>query len=524
MEKCLPCPKELLTIPKPSELKISTMTVISNIYDCDYDKNEEINLDILSRIIEMYNVDDDKLKTKEGGITNIAYYTNLPRNNMNYKTITIIKSNPFYNQMTVIMENFDFKKTNVKIFNNGKLQMTGILSESEAHHISLNIINILKNTKIKIYTNISCLDKIDKKFSNDFAIIYNPKTGKQAYYRWNYLSIINEIEKNSSIKFFEKQEDKEKYLNSNNGWISDYSISNFINIVDSKISDMINSIKLINKEIETTLNIKSEKEMDIDLNIKTEDISFNNEITQINRKIYDLTNNKSILTKDLLDLTNIIKKYKHTQNIDNNVIKLIAKRFGKDLQTLNDLDTYFDCYEYDIVNNIDAFKLDNIKVELINSDFSTNFMINNTKLYKIVLGKCKAFASYEPNDYPGVKNKFYWNADNIKHNRKQGKCYCEQKCIKKGKKTPCNQITISVFQSGSVIITGAKSIQQIRDGYEYINTIFSENFNEIKGLMTEEDRCKKQEKLNNDRKIMRKKRLFYFKKSDLFDNIDNIDI
>ena len=95
--------------------------------------------------------------------------------------------------------------------------------------------------------------------------------------------------------------------------------------------------------------------------------------------------------------------------------------------------------------------------------------------------------------------------------------------IKKGKKTPCNQITISVFQSGSVIITGAKSIEQIRDGYEYINTIFSQNFDDIKGLMTEEDRCKKQEKLNNDRKIMRKKRLFYFKKSDLFDNIDNID-
>lgn len=511
------CSPKLDAIPSPNEVKISTMTVISNIYDCDYDKNDELNLDVLSRIIEIYNTDDDKLKTKEGGITDVEYYTNLPRNNMNYKYITTVKSNPFYNQMTVIMENFGFKRTNVKIFNNGKLQMTGILSKSEAHHISLNIINILKNTKIKIYTNVSCLDKIDKKFSNDFAIIYNPKIGKQAYYRWNYLSIINEIEKNSNIKFFNTEEDKSKYLNDNNGWISDYTIGKFIDIIEDKLGNMYELNNSINEELEAIMNLKNEKEGNSNTNSKTEDITFNNEITQINRKLYDLTNTKSSLTKSLFDLTNIIKKCKHTREIDNNVILAISKKFGMDLQSLNDLDSYFDCYEYDIVNNIDAFKLDNIKIELINSDFSTNFMINNTKLYKIVLSKYKAFASYEPNDYPGVKNKFYWNADNIKHNRKQGKCYCKQKCIKKGKKTPCNQITISVFQSGSVIITGAKSIQQIRDAYEYINTIFSDNYHEIKGIMTDEDKSKKQEKLNNDRKIMRKKRLFYFKKSELFD-------
>lgn len=520
MATCIECPKELLTIPIPSELKISTMTVISNIYDCDYDINEEINLDILSRLINMCDNDDEKLKTKEGGITSIAYHTNYPRNNMNYKAITTIKSNPFYNQMTVIMENFGFKRSNVKIFNNGKLQMTGILSENEAHHVSKNVINILKNSKIKIYTSVSCLDKIDKKFSNDFAIVYNPKTGKEAYYRYNYLNIIDEIEKNNIVRFFKSDDEKNKFINDHNGWVSDYIIHNFIKNLDDKIKYSTEKLRDINNNLETHLNLKGDKE---NISSDKSEEEQNDEITQINKKLYDLSKSKSLLTQSLLDLTNISKKCKKIREVDNNVISIISKKFNKDLQTLNDLDTYFDCYEYDIVNNIDAFKLSNIKIELINSDFSTNFMINNTKLYKIVLGKYKAFASYEPNDYPGVKNKFYWNADNIKHNRKQGKCYCEQKCIKKGKKTPCNQITISVFQSGSVIITGAKSIQQIRDAYEYINTIFSENFNEIKGLMTEEDRCKKQEKLNNDRKIMRKKRLFYFKKSDLFDNIDNID-
>ena len=62
--------------PLPSELKISTMTVISNIYDDKNKFNEEIKLDILSRVINIYDQKSDQLKSKEGGITNIDYYTN----------------------------------------------------------------------------------------------------------------------------------------------------------------------------------------------------------------------------------------------------------------------------------------------------------------------------------------------------------------------------------------------------------------------------------------------------------------
>lgn len=506
-----------MSIPKPTELKISTMTVISKIYNCDYESNEEINLDILSRIVNIYELSDDKLKTKQGGIIKVSYYTNMPRNNMNYKIITTIKKNPFYNQMTVIMKNFGFKKTNIKIFNNGKLQMTGILSENEAHNISLNIINILKNTKIKIYTNINCLNKITNKFSNDYAIVYNPKTGKCSYYRWNYLVIIDEIEKNCKIKFFDNDDEKKKYLETKNGWVSDNIIVEFINILSKKIEELYFLVKNINKELQELINLKTEKETSYNSSLHNNEV-YNNIVTDINKQIYNIEKNKESLTKALLEFKNIHLKCKNIRIIDNSVINYIFNKYNSDLIALNDLDNYYDCYEYDIVNNIDAFKLTNTKIELINSDFSTNFMINNTKLYKIVLNKYKIFASYEPNDYPGVKNKFYWNADNIKNNRKQGKCYCEHKCIKKGKKSPCTQITIAVFQSGSVLITGAKNIQQIKDAYKYINEIFVENYTEIKGIMTDEDKTKKQEKLNNERKIMKKANLFYFKKSDLFPN------
>jgi TATA-box binding protein (TBP), component of TFIID and TFIIIB len=142
-------------------------------------------------------------------------------------------------------------------------------------------------------------------------------------------------------------------------------------------------------------------------------------------------------------------------------------------------------------------------------------MINNTKLNHIVKNKYKAFSSYEPNDYPGVKNKFFWNANN-KDN--QGKCLCTPKCVERGKKSICVQITISVFQSGSVIITGAKSIQQIKDAYYYINTIFKDNYDYIHCKHQLNNKGKTQEVINNTRKIMRKKRLFYYKKEDLYPN------
>ena len=135
--------------------------------------------------------------------------------------------------MSVVLENFGFKKVNIKIFNNGKLQMTGILSESEAKYISLNIISILKQTKLKIYTHSQCLKDIKEKHTNDYVIVYNPKNGKMSYYRWNYLNIIDIIEKNIKDKLIEDGTEREEYL-SNSGWISDSNIAKFITILGNK--------------------------------------------------------------------------------------------------------------------------------------------------------------------------------------------------------------------------------------------------------------------------------------------------
>ena len=43
----------------------------------------------------------------------------------------------------------------------------------------------------------------------------------------------------------------------------------------------------------------------------------------------------------------------------------------------------------------------------------------------------------------------------------------------------CKKITIATFQSGNVIITGARQNIQTKTAYEYINKLFSENLNYI---------------------------------------------
>ena len=107
--------------------------------------------------------------------------------------------------MSVILKTFAFKTVNVKIFNNSKLQMTGVLSENEGKNVSKKIINILKTSKLKIYTHDAFLNKKESYCdnndmqTNEYIIVYNPKTDKLFYYRWNYLNIIDEITNNLKI-------------------------------------------------------------------------------------------------------------------------------------------------------------------------------------------------------------------------------------------------------------------------------------------------------------------------------------
>ena len=143
----------------------------------------------------------------------------------------------------------------------------------------------------------------------------------------------------------------------------------------------------------------------------------------------------------------------------------------------------------DIVNNVDDLKAvepliitdieDSYRIRLINSDFRIGFDINRDKLYKIMQNEHSMYCSYEPCIYPGVKIQFNWNKQ---YNNKIGTCDCELDCTGKGRGNgdgDCKKITIAVFQSGCIIITGAQTHEQIADAYNFICCVIKSHLADV---------------------------------------------
>lgn len=99
--------------------------------------------------------------------------------------------------------------------------------------------------------------------------------------------------------------------------------------------------------------------------------------------------------------------------------------------------------------NMDPSKVYNIKIRMINSNFHIGFLINREKLFE-VLKVLKMNCTYEPCIHACV---------NIKY-------------VHKGK----DIISIFVFESGSIIITGAKNKDHIVDSYKFITKLLHDNY------------------------------------------------
>lgn len=137
-----------------------------------------------------------------------------------------------------------------------------------------------------------------------------------------------------------------------------------------------------------------------------------------------------------------------------------------------------------IVENIDNLKNTNNRIILINSDFSMNITINRSNLNKIVKNKYGNLSTFEPCRYQATKLQYYWNSNGKNIN---GNCNCVNEgfnhCIGKGSGNGyknCKKITICIFQSGKIIITGSQTIQQLENCYDYIINVIRMNIDEIK--------------------------------------------
>ena len=129
--------------------------------------------------------------------------------------------------------------------------------------------------------------------------------------------------------------------------------------------------------------------------------------------------------------------------------------------------------DFDVIG--DYSELIENKIVLINSDFDLGFEINREKLHYEIIEN-DIYSSYEPCIYPGVNIKYFINTNNT-----CGICECENMCNGKGNGCGdgyCKKVTIAVFKSGKVIITGGQNQEQIIESYRFI-TNFIQNKKEM---------------------------------------------
>lgn len=538
----------LMTEQEPfraSNLTISTCTVLCNLGD-------KINLEYLTRFVPIYEINHAQLDEKNGGIYNMEFYGNCARG----ETMTDRIKDEFNNQTTIKIKYWGFRMINVKVFRNGKLQMTGLKYEDEANIVGDILINIIKKIRIPINLDVETL--ISAPATYDMQIVWDGKLVN--YYRQYY----NRFLKN--FKFNLEELYKAVRTNAN----TDTTIYNRIK-VDIKRKNYVKGIHdvyLDNESYDSKLDMLENKNWYCDKRI-LEIIDmfyyakglFEKESTEIlsssgNLKI--LRSNLMKLKTRYLDfkypelnniLDNIIKEYyqpdeqtlievkSKVNDIYKEYKKLLEKKINRlmyirncDVSICDNITKYLaansnnQSFKYDKqitlsmleLENNPTYKVSNIETVMINSDLTVNYNINLKKMAKL-LKKKGIFNTYDPDEHSAVNLKYYWN----RNNAQQGFCNCNPHCSTKEKKSICSKITVLIFRPGSIIITGSRTVEQLQSAHAFAIKILEETMNAVR-IDEKLDDTKQIALLNNEqRKISRKPRLFFIKKDKIINPVVN---
>lgn len=121
-----------------------------------------------------------------------------------------------------------------------------------------------------------------------------------------------------------------------------------------------------------------------------------------------------------------------------------------------------------------------VNVSLINTDYSLNRDIQQDTLHKLFMEEYNLFSMLEKTIYQGVNAKYFYNTNN----KGTGVCACGADSFCKGQGTgdgkgECKRITMSIFRTGKIIITGARTMEQIQEAYDFLNGVFERHANRV---------------------------------------------
>jgi len=201
---------------------------------------------------------------------------------------------------------------------------------------------------------------------------------------------------------------------------------------------------------------------------------FDNQITIIYKFNKDYKPNIKIFKNGNIQLTGI-KKVEDTNIIGKKIIEYIKESYK--------INTDINLSE-DKTDFLKKLEFSNFKIRMINSDFKTytnpelteKFNIRRKELHNLLISsKYNNKCSFQPGIYQGVKLEYYYN-----NNNNNGICVCENHAFNKKFNNICKKVTIAIFESGSILITGGITFDQINVAYKYITQIIKDNTESLK--------------------------------------------
>tara|TARA_B100001094_G_C18187294_1_gene804672 strand:- start:3069 stop:4034 length:966 start_codon:yes stop_codon:yes gene_type:complete len=280
------------------------------------------------------------------------------------------------------------------------------------------------------------------------------------------------------------------------------SIDNYYNNNNKNNIDIPESSKLLISVMSATCNLGNK----INLQILCDNLVKDHNLIDINPS-HQITRKKSNTVKKKIFYNQTTLYIRPWYNIDNKynldiLVNLKLFRNGKcqmcGLRNIEDgiqtIKILLKCITNECIgddDNKNIYDIEEIKknfsITLINSDFDIGFKIDRKKLFDILLNEYELFVTYDPCHYQGVNLKYFINYEQNKNNT--GKCLCvndndDKKIICNGKGNGdgngnCKKITISIFQSGNIIVTGKCSLIQLDEAYDFIINICHKHFEDI---------------------------------------------
>jgi TATA-box binding protein (TBP) (component of TFIID and TFIIIB) len=233
-------------------------------------------------------------------------------------------------------------------------------------------------------------------------------------------------------------------------------------------------IQYLNDDNDNFRGIYPKKKRKVKTSVKVK-TKFDNQVTVIYKYSSEYMPNVKIFKNGNIQLTGI-RDINDTEKIVNSIIDNVKTIYKNNKGII--------LTDYTDINPDSRLMYSNFKIRMINTDFKIytsenmqeKYNIRRKELHNILISdKYNNKSSFQPGIYQGVKLEYFWNKNNANNN---GICYCTENCFGKnsGKGNGnCKKVTIAIFESGSILITGGITFEQVDDSYKYICNVINDN-------------------------------------------------